>query len=250
MVFPAMALALALSLNAHRAAAQQSSAGEAQHEAIRDPLIGAPMGVSRRAVGDYLMAHGWRRVADSANAVGHPALFVGAFAGRPAEIIAMFGATADREGLTSLVVNVPAASQSELRAAYADVYRLMERARCHPSLARQPASQLDSILAGGAPYIPGRGGVPTQAPLLPEHTTASLMNNTDWPEPSWVSRDGTLATRLTAVQLATDARWPYQVSVWTSAASQVDQPTICADTRAARDSVVRAREDARRTTNF
>lgn len=242
----ATVLALPLSLHARRAAAQQAPAVEAKHRTSPDPLIGAPVGASRRATSEYLVAHGWLRVADSVSTVGHPALFTGTFVGRPAEIIALFGGASENEALTSLVVNVPVRLPSELRAAYADVFRLVEGARCQPSLAREQATQLDSILSGGAPYIPSRSSVPTQAPLLPEHTTASLMNNTDWPDPSWVSRDGTLATRLTAVQASNGARWPYQVTVWTSAATQFDQPTICADTRATLDSIAHARDAGQR----
>jgi hypothetical protein len=165
----------------------------------------------------------------------------GTLAGRPAEIIAMFGDSSGR--LLTLAINVPAQSAEELRAAYADLYRLVERKRCAPKIPRDYAAQLDSILRGPAPQLSTAGG--TFKPLLPGHTTLTMEENTDWPRPTWANAEASIGTRLTASRLHKESRWPYQATVWSSVLLMLESPTMCADSRATVDSAMRADRDQR-----
>ncbi len=233
----ALALAAMLAVNPNSIAAQVPAASPQSGPLTPEPVLGIQMGASRRALNDYLVARGWVLAADSITAVGTPSLYTGTLAGRPTEVIAMFGASSGR--LVNLAINVPAASAEELRAAYADLYRLLERARCAPTLPRDYAAQRDSILRGPVPHLLA-GSVATFKPLLPGHTTLTPAENTDWPRPVWASSGLQIATQLSASLLHKESQWPYQATVWSSVRLMLEGPTMCADSRAFLDSAARA----------
>ncbi|MEO5816384.1 MAG: hypothetical protein ABIT20_14010 [Gemmatimonadaceae bacterium] len=208
-----------------------------QAQTSAEPVLGIAMGTNRRALGEFLGARGWKQVADSIADIGKPSLYSGAIGARPAEIIAMFG---ESGRLVNLAINIPAASAEELRAAYAETYAMLSRVRCATTVPPDYVAQLDSILRGIIPYLPPEGKVSVHNPLLANHTTLEPSTNTDWPSPTWTNRDVAIGTQLTAIRLARESRWPYQVSVWSSVAMMVQTAAICEDSRAAEDSVSRA----------
>ena len=236
-----LAIAIALSPCVHTAAAQMLAGSGGAGPTSPEPVLGVAMGTNRRALNEYLVARGWTRVADSVAGVGSPSVHAGTFAGRPAEIIAMFGDSSGR--LLMLAINVPAKSAEELRTAYADLYRLVERKRCAPRIPRDYAGQLDSILRGPTPQLSTAGG--TFKPLLEGHTTLTMEENTDWPRPTWANAEASIGTRLTASRLHKESLWPYQATVWSSVLLMLESPTMCADSRASLDSAMRADRDQR-----
>ena len=197
-----------------------------------DPLLGVPLGGSRRVVSSYLDSHGWKRTVDSvAGTVGKPALFSGTIDGRPSELVAMFSETRDR--LLNLIINVPASSETELRSTFAWAYRRMETLRCGATLPADYRAQLDSVLAGKPTGLPARAQTSVRAPLGDGHSTVD-PGNIDWPTPTWLAKAGDLGTRLSASMLAADSQWPYEVTLWTSVGFAIaPNITICPDTRAA-----------------
>jgi hypothetical protein len=201
------------------------------------------MGTNRRALNDYLVARGWVLAADSIAEAGTPSLYTGRLVGRPAEVIAMFGASSGR--LVNLAINVPAASAGELRAAYTDLYRLLERTRCAPTLPHDYAVQLDSILRGSVPHLPVAGSVAAFKPLLPGHTTLTPGENTDWPSPIWANSEAQIGTQLTASRLDHESLWPFQATLWSSVSLMLERTMMCADSRAVVDSAARASRDER-----
>jgi len=231
-----LALAVALTPCVHTVGAQMLAGSGGSGPTSPEPLLGVAMGTNRRALNEYLVARGWTRVADSVAGVGSPSVHAGTFAGRPAEIIAMFGDSSGR--LLTLAINVPARSTEELRAAYADLYRMIERRRCAAKIPHDYAAQLDSILRGPAPQLSNGGG--TFKPVLLGHTTLTLEENTDWPRPTWASAAASIGTRLTASRLHKESRWPYEATVWSSVLLMLENPTMCADSRATLDSAMRA----------
>lgn len=235
----ALAITATLVARPHSLAAQVPAAGPTSPE----PVLGIRMGTKRRPLNDYLVARGWVLVADSIAEVGTPSLHTGTLAGRPAEVVAMFGPSTGR--LVNLAITVPAASAEELRAAYSDLYRMLERTRCAPKVPNDYVAQRDSILRGAVPHLPAAGSVSTFKPLLPGHTTLTPTENTDWPRPTWANADAQLGTQLTASRLDAESRWPYQATVWSSVTLLLEGATMCADSRAAEEAAARADRDAR-----
>src|ERR1700704_3232186 len=91
-----LALAAMLTFNPHSAAAQAPAAFVKSGPTSPEPVLGIQMGTNRRALNDYLVARGWVLAADSIAEVGPPSLYTGRLVGRPAEVIAMFGASSGR----------------------------------------------------------------------------------------------------------------------------------------------------------
>lgn len=209
-----------------------------------EAVIGAPMGATRGALHAFLLARGWALVADSIADIGTPSLHAGRLAGRPAEIVGVFGDSSGR--LLNLVMNVPASSPEELRAAYADLYRLLERTRCTPTIARDYAAQRDSILRGVVPHLPASGSVVAYKPLMAGHSTLSWEENADWPRPVWANADAQIGTQLTVSLLDRESKWPYQVTAWSSV-EMLERATMCTDSRLAETSAANRRRDARLT---
>jgi len=236
------ALAATLALLPRAIAAQAPATPNKSGPTSPEAVLGVQMGTNRRALNDDLSARGWVLAADSIAEIGTPALYTGALAKRPAEVIAMFGASSGR--LVNLIINVPATSPEELRASYADLYRLLERTRCAATVPADYASQLDSILRGSVPHLPAAGSVSTFKPVLPGHTTLTVAENTDWPRPTWANAGAQIGTQLSASRLDKASRWPYQATLWSSV-MMLAPATMCADSRAVLDSATRARRDVR-----
>ena len=220
-----------------RAIAQVQAAAPITKTTTPEPVLGIAMGTNRRGLHDYLSARGWTTVTDSMAGVGNPSLHAGTIAGRPAEIIGMFG---ESGRLVNLAMNLPATSEKDLREAYVAVYRLLEQARCAPTLQPEYASQRDSILRGTVSRLPSAPSGRVYPPLLAGHTTVAPDENTDWPHPTWANRDAMIGTQLSAVRLGVSSRWPFQVTVWSASYLMLGQPTMCADSRAALEVGMRA----------
>lgn len=227
----------ALALGAGRATAQAADADSLSAAPLTpEPVLGIAMGTNRRGLREYLAGHGWTTIADSVSGVGNPSVHAGTLAGRPAEIIGMFG---ESGRLVNLLMNVPATSEKDLGAAYVAMYRLLEHSRCAPTLPSDYVAQRDSILRGTAAPLSREPSGRVYAPILTGHTTLTMEENTDWPRPTWANRDALIGTRLSAVRLGHDSRWPYQVTVWSASLLMLEGPTMCADSRAALDAEIR-----------
>jgi hypothetical protein len=206
-------------------------------------VLGIAMGTNRRGLHEYLAARGWTTVSDSMTGVGNPSLHAGTIAGRPAEIVGMFG---ESGRLVNLAMNLPATSEKDLREAYVAAYRLLEQARCAPTLPPEYVSQRDSILRGTISRLPSAPSGRVYPPLLAGHTTVAPDENTDWPRPTWANRDAMIGTRLSAVRLDASSRWPFEVTVWSASYLMLGGPTMCADSRAALEAGMRAMQQEER----
>ena len=197
-----------------------------------EPLTGVELGSSRAFAVVYLERRGWRVVADTVVADGRRIGFKGSLDDHDAELYASFAPERRGGRLTNLVVNLPAPTPQALHATYAWAYRQMFTNRCEPDLAAEYRAQLDSVLAGRAIFIRDVARVASATSTRQPMVTSMAVSNIDWPEPIWLSREGTFGTALYAIANVSTSVWPYQVTIWSSTLFAVaDNATMCADTK-------------------